>query len=318
MATLRVPDAVPTATQDSERLRKAFKGVGTDEKATIWILGHRNASQRRMIRDTYQQLYHESLIDRLHSELSRDFRRAMILWTYDPAERDAVLANKALTGKKKGFKQLECIVEIACATSPHHLQSVKQIYSTLFDSSLEEDISVHVSFPIRKLLGGLVRSYRYDKELVDMNFANMEASKLHEAIKTNQLYHDDVIYILSTRNVHQLRITFDLYKQRFGNSIDQDLKDYGEGDMESLLRAVVQCIYCPAKHFAEVIKTSVNGLGTDEKSLTRAIVTRAEIDLMKIREEYTNLYGTQVEDAITGDTSGDYKNLLKTLLGARV
>ncbi|CAN1316400.1 hypothetical protein LINPERPRIM_LOCUS30055 [Linum perenne] len=30
------------------------------------------------------------------------------------------------------------------------------------------------------------------------------------------------------------------------------------------------------------------------------------------------MFGTQVEDAITGDTSGDYKNLLKTLLGARV
>ncbi|CAN1316397.1 Annexin D3 [Linum perenne] len=288
MATLKVPDAIPSATQDSERLRKAFKGVGTDEKATIWILGHRNASQRRLIRDTYQQLYKQSLIDRLHSELSRDFRRAMILWTYDPAERDAVLANKALIGKKKGFKQLQCIVEIACANCPHHLQLVKHTYSTLFESSLEEDIATHISFPIRKLLGGLVRSYRYDKELVDMNFANVEASKLHEAIKTKQLYHDDLIYILSTRNLYQLRTTFELYKQRFGNSIDQ------------------------------VIRTSVNGIGTDEKSLTRVIVTRAEIDLLKIREEYTNMFGTQVEDAITGDTSGDYKNLLKTLLGARV
>ncbi|CAN1822748.1 Annexin D3 [Linum perenne] len=262
-----------------------FLGVGTDEKATIWILGHRNASQRRLIRDTYQQLYKQSLIDRLHSELSRDFRRAMILWTYDPAERDAVLANKALIGKKKGFKQLQCIVEIACANCPHHLQLVKHTYSTLFESSLEEDIATHISFPIRKqLLGGLVRSYRYDKELVDMNFANVEASKLHEAIKTKQLYHDDLIYILSTRNLYQLRTTFELYKQRFGNSIDQvlffyqllrypvqplswhyedckfhllqDLKDCGEGDLEILLRAVVRCIYCPAKHFAEVIHSS--------------------------------------------------------------
>ncbi|CAN1822750.1 Annexin D3, partial [Linum perenne] len=107
-----------------------------------------------------------------------------------------------------------------------------------------------------QLLGGLVRSYRYDKELVDMNFANVEASKLHEAIKTKQLYHDDLIYILSTRNLYQLRTTFELYKQRFGNSIDQDLKDCGEGDLEILLRAVVRCIYCPAKHFAEVIHSS--------------------------------------------------------------
>lgn len=48
-------------------------GLGTDENEVIWILGHRNASQRRKIKDTYQQLYNESLISRLDSELSGDF-----------------------------------------------------------------------------------------------------------------------------------------------------------------------------------------------------------------------------------------------------
>lgn len=49
-------------------------GFGTDEKEVILVLGHRNAQQRKEIRETYQQLYNESLIDRLHSELSGDFR----------------------------------------------------------------------------------------------------------------------------------------------------------------------------------------------------------------------------------------------------
>ena len=48
-------------------------GWGTDEKAVIEILGHRNASQRQQIRDAYQQLFQEDLIKRLESELSGDF-----------------------------------------------------------------------------------------------------------------------------------------------------------------------------------------------------------------------------------------------------
>ncbi|CAK7336561.1 unnamed protein product [Dovyalis caffra] len=318
MATLRVPEVDPSPTQDCEKLREAVQGLGTDEKAIIWILGHRNASQRRKIRETYQQLYNESLIDCLYSELSGDFRKAVILWSTDPPERDAKLANEALKAKKKGIKQLQVIVEIACASSPNHLQEVRQAYCSLFDCSLEEDIVSAVSPPLRKILVAVVSSYRYDKELVDMNIANSEAAKLHEAIKSKKLDHDDIIHILSTRNFHQLRATFACYEQNFGNSIDQDIKSCGKGDLESLLRVVIKCIEAPEKHFAEVIGAAVIGLGTDEDSLTRAIVTRAEIDTMKIRGEYFNTYKTNLDGAVIGDTSGDYKDFLMTLLGAKI
>uniref|UniRef100_A0A2P2IZE6 Annexin n=1 Tax=Rhizophora mucronata TaxID=61149 RepID=A0A2P2IZE6_RHIMU len=73
MATLTLPGVVTSPTQDSEGLRQAVKGNRTNKEAIIWILGHRNAGQKRKIRDTYQQLYDESLIDRLHSKLSGDF-----------------------------------------------------------------------------------------------------------------------------------------------------------------------------------------------------------------------------------------------------
>ncbi|GAB4832268.1 hypothetical protein Ancab_006282, partial [Ancistrocladus abbreviatus] len=65
MGTLRIPEVVPSPAQDC---------WGTDEEGIIWFLGHRNADQRRKIRDTYQQLYNKSLMDDLHSELSGDFR----------------------------------------------------------------------------------------------------------------------------------------------------------------------------------------------------------------------------------------------------
>ncbi|KAG8391149.1 hypothetical protein BUALT_Bualt01G0157800 [Buddleja alternifolia] len=305
------------------------KRLGTDEKAIIRILGRRNASQRKKIREAYHQLYDKSLIDSLFAELSGDFRKAVILWTYDPAERDARLANEALKSKKKNITQLQVLVEIACSTSPHHLVAVRKAYCSLFDASLEEDIISNVSLPLQKdttnarvlnkqMLVRLVSSYRYDKEVVDSTIANTEAAKLHEAIKAKKLDDDELVSILSTRNIFQLRETFQRYKDNYGKSIDQDIMACGKGLFESIMKVMIWCIDSPEKHFAEVIRAAIIGLGTDEDSLTRAIVSRAEIDMMKIRSEYFNVDENGLDNAVIGDTSGDYKDFLMTLLGAKI
>lgn len=50
-----------------------FEGLGTDENAIISILGHRNATQRKLIRLAYEEIYNEDLIQQLNSELCGDF-----------------------------------------------------------------------------------------------------------------------------------------------------------------------------------------------------------------------------------------------------
>ena len=69
---------------------------------------------------------------------------------------------------------------------------------------------------------------------------------------------------------------------------------------------------------SQVIRDSVVGLGTDEDSLSRAIVTRAEIDMEKVREQYRLLFNTSLDEDVIDDTSGDYKDFLMTLLGAKI
>ncbi|XP_020965514.1 annexin D3 isoform X2 [Arachis ipaensis] len=242
-------------------------------------------------------------------------RKAVITWTQDPAERDARVAREAMKARWKGIKELQVLVEISCASTPNHLMAVRQAYCSLFDCSLEEDIHASVSPPLQKILVGLVRSYRYDKVIANLEVGKAEASKLHEAIKKNKLDDDHIVWILSTRNVFQLRQTFACYKNLYGNTFDQDIKNCGKGDLESLLNVVVCCIDCPEKHFAKVVRDSILGLGTDEDSLNRAIVTRAEIDLLKVRFEYAEIYKSSLDDDVIGDTSGDYRDFLMTLLG---
>ncbi|PQM36731.1 annexin D1 isoform X3 [Prunus yedoensis var. nudiflora] len=72
MSTLRVPQQVPPASEDCEQLKQAFKGWGTNEDLIVSILGHRNAAQRKVIRQTYAEAYGEDLLKELEKELTSD------------------------------------------------------------------------------------------------------------------------------------------------------------------------------------------------------------------------------------------------------
>ncbi|KAK6931886.1 LOW QUALITY PROTEIN: Annexin repeat [Dillenia turbinata] len=234
MATLRVPEVVPSPEKDRERLQKAFQGWGTDEKAII---------------DT----------------------------------RDARLANEALKARKKksGGSSRDGLCFIA---------------------SPSDGVKAGLLFSVRLLT-------RRGHHILYLFTTLKEALHLNEAIEGKQLDHDDVVRILSTRNVHQLRATFDCYKEICGSPIDRDIIGKGgKSDLGSLLQTVILCLAAPEKHFAEVIRAAIVGLGTDEDSLTRVI----------IRGEYFVTNKTSLDNAVIRDTRGDYKDFLMTFLGARI
>ncbi len=45
------------AEKSSEALKKAFKGLGTDEKAIIHVISSHNNMQRQQIKKTYRTMY---------------------------------------------------------------------------------------------------------------------------------------------------------------------------------------------------------------------------------------------------------------------
>ena len=65
----------------------------------------------------------------------------------------------------------------------------------------------------------------------------------------------------------------------------------------------------------QVVRNALNKTGTDEDALTRVIVTRAEKDMQQIKERYYKRNSVSLDHAVAKDTSGDYKQLLLTLLG---
>lgn len=139
-----------------------------------------------------------------------------MLWTLDPHERDAVLANEAT---KRWTSSNQVLVEIACTRSPKEMILVREAYHARFKKSLEEDVAYHTTGDFRKLLLLLATSYRYSGDEVNMNLAKSEAKILHEKIKGKHYNDDELIRIVSTRSKAQFNATVNQYKNEFGNDI---------------------------------------------------------------------------------------------------
>ncbi|XP_010536110.1 PREDICTED: annexin D8 [Tarenaya hassleriana] len=311
MATLVAPHQFHPM-EDAEKIKKACQGLGTDERAIISILGHRNMFQRKLIRQAYQELYSEDLIHQMKSELSGDFEKAICLWVMDPPERDAVLANSAIHKPVPDYKAL---VEISCMRSPEDLLAVRRYYQTRYKRSLEEDLASHTSGDIRRLLVAMSSAYKYDGDEMDEMLAQSEAGILHDEIVGKAVDHEETIRVLSTRSTTQLNAIFNRYKDIYGRSVTKDLLNHPTDDYLSTLRAAIRCIKNPNRYYAKVLRNAINEVGTDEDALSRVIVTRAEKDLKKIDELYLKRNNASLLQSVAKETSGDYKAFLLALLG---
>ncbi|KAL9262977.1 Annexin-like protein [Drosera capensis] len=304
MATLKAPENAD-AVADAEALRKACQGFGidagwgTDEKSIISIIGHRNAAQRKQIREAYQQLYNEDIVSRFEKELSGEFERAVYRWMLDPLDRDALLAHVAM---KKGDYQV--IVELSCMAAPEELLALRRAYQARYQHSLEEDLASHTSSEMRKA------------KATDPKLAEAEAEILHNCVKEKEYKHDEIIRILGTRNKAQLVATFYRYRDVYGASINKNLSIDKGDEYVAALQTAIRCIKSPKKYLEKVVRDAIRKSKTDEEVLTRVIVTRADRDLAEIKELFYKRNSIPLEKAIAKETSGDYKAILLTLVGA--
>lgn len=60
----------------------------------------------------------------------------------------------------------------------------------------------------------------------------------------------------------------------------------------------VRCVKNKAGHFARQLQKTMKGLGTDDDTLVRIVVSRCEIDMVQIKEEFQKLTGQTLEQFV--------------------
>ncbi|CAH1403621.1 unnamed protein product [Nezara viridula] len=297
---------------DAEILRKAMKGFGTDEKAIIEVLTNRTNSQRQQISLEFKTLYGKDLVSDLKSEVSGKLEDLLVALMTPIPDLLAKELNHAISGL--GTKE-ETIVEILCTANNYEMKCIKAAYEKLFGSSLEQDLYGDTSGNFKRLLISLCQANRNEAFGVDQNLAFQDAQALMRAGEL-RLGTDESTFnaILCSRSYSQLAATFAEYQRLTGNDFESAIRSEFSGDIESGLIAIVHSVRDKSDFFADQLQKSMAGMGTHDRALIRIVCYRSEIDMGDIKNAYQRKFGKSLQEAIAGDTSGDYKKCLLSLI----
>ncbi|XP_022079519.1 annexin-B12-like [Acanthaster planci] len=301
------------AEKDAEVMRKAMKGLGTDEKAIINVIANRSNKQRQEIKLKYKTMYGKDLIKDLKSELSGHLEEC-ILALFMPLEYfEAHQLHKSVGGI--GTDE-ETLIEILCSRTNEQVQALTAEYKKNYHRSLEKDCIGDTSGHFQRLLVSMCQGNRDEGNTVDIAKARDEANKLYQAGE-KKWGTDESIFnmILAVRNFAQLRATFDEYIKISQRDIMSSIEREMSGDLKKGMMTIVQCVKSRPAYFAERLYRSMKGAGTDEDTLIRVIVTRSEIDLVEIKKAFLEKYHKTLSKMVEHDTSGDFKRLLLAVIG---
>ncbi|XP_047482654.1 annexin B9-like [Penaeus chinensis] len=296
---------------DSSNLRKAMKGLGTDEDAIISILTSRTSDQRQAIMTEYNHTYNRDLVKDLKKELHGKFEDVVVaLMTPLPAYLAEEL-HHAMSGKGTTEKTL---VEILCTRDNASIRSLKDAYELKYNKKLDDVVKSEVSGDFEDFLMSLLACVR-DEESFDPALSLHLAEKLYKAGEGQKgTDEEELRRILVSYSYQQLKDVFSEYHKLAGKTLGEALDDELSGDLRDAMKAAYMCIQNHAVFFAQELHAAMAGFRTRNRALIRLVVTRCEIDMQEIKLQYQSLYQRPLEKDIKGDTSGDYRKILMALV----
>jgi len=301
------------AEQDAQVLRKAMKGLGTDEKAIIDVLAYRSNAQRQEILKMFKTAYGKDLIKDLKSELGGKFEDAVMALMMKPDEYDADECRRAISGL--GTDEAD-LVEILCSRSNAEIVALRAAYKRRYKKDLEKDLMSDTSGHFRRLMVSMCNANRQENEPASLERAQREAKVLYEAGEgrwgTDESEFNRILCIQSHQ---QLALTFAEYQKLSKRTMEQVIRSEFSGNVQSGLLAIVKVAESAPAYFAEKLYKSMKGAGTSDRDLIRVVVSRCEVDMVQIKSEFQQRYKQPLAQFIKDDCSGDYKKLLLALVG---
>uniref|UniRef100_A0A3P9A9V1 Annexin n=2 Tax=Esox lucius TaxID=8010 RepID=A0A3P9A9V1_ESOLU len=300
--------------KDAARIETAIKTKGVDEQTIIDILTRRSYSQRRDVAFEYEKRSKKDLITALKGALSGCLEAVILGLMKNTAQYDATEIRASIKGL--GTDE-ETLIEMLCSRSAAELLEIKRVYKEMFKKDLDKDVAGDTSGDFRTLLLALVQAKRDEpSNIVDYEKIDDDARALYEAgVKRKGTDVATWISIMSERSVPHLQKVFDRYKSYSPYDMKESIRKEVKGDLEKSFLTLVECFENKQQYFANRLSEAMKGKSAKEKVVTRIMVSRCEVDLMKIRTEFKRLNQKSLYQTIAEHTKGDYQKALLSLCG---
>ena len=304
-----------TAASAADALRKAMKGIGTDEASLIRTLCHYPGPLIPHLKQTYQQRHKRNLESDVASETKSNFEFALLSILRGPLQQDVFLLNKSLKGLGTNEDLLN---DVLIARSNADLNAIKHAYQSTYHHTLESAVGDDLSALTKRLFSMILSATRQEESApVLPQSVDADVEELHRSTEgkhgTDEL---KVCSILSSRSDGQIRAIALAYEAKYRLSLEKVLAKEFTGHMKTALVQMVRAGSDRAMRDAVLLEDAMAGLGTKDDMLVSRVV-RCHWDrqhMGQVKGAYKVRFGKDLVHRIKGETSGDYQKLLVAMV----
>lgn len=323
------------AMEKAKMLRKAMKGMGCNKKVVGAVTGSMNAAQRLMVREAFRTVdqamtgkgKERNLMRDLKSELGGHTETLVCSCYESPGELDARLVQQALAGM--GYNS-ELLIEVVCTRTNAQLKAMQNAWTTslrkkksMRDAVMGETKKMMSGNHFQSLMMAILDAQRPPNAEPNAQQVHQDAEMLNRFISQEKKSDSkskfvEVFTQRSWAHIGALSAVFADVSKKY--TIEAAIKKaFGDGsDTSQALRVIAKFCASPYDLWAEKLRVSMKGLGTNDDLLCRVVVTRSEVDMKNIKVVFGQRYGDgkTLKNWIEDDVSkGGYRTLLLRLCG---
>ncbi|RHY26868.1 hypothetical protein DYB32_007221 [Aphanomyces invadans] len=295
-------------------IKAACAGFGTDEARLNRVLGSLKASTRHLVSIRYPQLHNgRTLLAEVQGETSGDYGKLCELLAQPLEEAEAMIIRNATKGAGTNENLLYPVLG---GRSPEELAILKKAFFKVFGEDLVVVIADDIGGDLKKHYLSVLNSLtqKYDPAIHNQRKAEELAEIIYKAGEgkwgTDETTFCNTLWSIPPEFMNQVNAA---YVAKHKNSLSRAIEKEFGGHTERAMLFHYNMITDPINTIVEQFEKTMKGIGTDEYGLSAALI-RYQAYLPQVAPAYKAKYGESLRDRIYGETSGDFRKLLMTVV----